>query len=273
QVASVSGGILHFDTMQFGSGSDDALAYWRIPTNSIDPANYEYEIRMRAIAPNAFRSCFGGFLGAGIEVRGNFDSDLTAMLPQLHLGGFSAASTSDPCFLFNLDASVFHTYKVVVQNNTQGTLYVDGIQVAQGTLIRSNTLSLETVFGDLTTSGGNATADIEFIRIAALTQPVAAYVPMSLSAQAIAVDAIRNRIFVVQDDSSGMPGFEVVVLDGTSQAVLATILIAGSFGQYGIAVNEITGRVYVTNLSGLVVIDANSLSVVSTIGLSFGCTA
>src|SRR5205085_9138624 len=43
--------------------------------------------------------------------------------------------------------------------------------------------------------------------------------------------------------------------------------------QYGIAVNEITGRVYVTNLSGLVVIDANSLSVVSTIGLSFGCTA
>src|SRR5205085_3434536 len=74
-------------------------------------------------------------------------------------------------------------------------------------------------------------------------------------------------------DSSGMPGFEVVVLDGTSQAVLATIPIAGSFGQYGIAVNEITGRVYVTNLSGLVVIDANSLSVVSTIGLSFGCTA
>jgi uncharacterized repeat protein (TIGR01451 family) len=273
QVASVSGGILHFDTMQFGSGSDDALAYWRIPINSIDPVNYEYEIRMRAIAPNSFRSCFGGLLGAGIEVRGNFDSDLTAMQPQLHMGGFSAASSSDPCFLFNLDASVFHTYKIVVQNNDQGTLYVDGVQVAQGVLIRPNTLSLEAVFGDLTTSGGNATADIEYIRVASLTQPVASYVPTTLSAQAIAVDSIRNRIFVVQDDSSGRPDFEVVVLDGASQATLATIPITATFGQYGIAVNEITGRVYVANGFGLVVIDANRLSVISTIGLPFGCTA
>lgn len=175
QVASVSGGILYLDTVPFGGvGSNDTFAWWRISTAHIDPANYEYEIRMRAIAPNSFRSCFGGLLGAGIEVRGSFDSDITLTPPNLYLAGFTPASSSDPCLVYLIDASVFHTYKLVVQNDTQATLFVDGAQVAQGTLIRPNTLSLEAVFGDLSTSGGNVTAEIEFIRIASLNHaPVA----------------------------------------------------------------------------------------------------
>ncbi len=172
--ASVSGGILHLNTVPFGGvGSNDTLAYWRISTASIDPANYEYEIRMRAIAPNSFRSCFGGLLGAGIEVRGSYDSDITVTQPNLYLSGFSPTPSNAPCFLFSLDGSIFHTYKLVVQNDTQATLFVDGVQIAQGVLTRPNTLTLEAVFGDISTSGGNVTADIEFVRIASLATTVA----------------------------------------------------------------------------------------------------
>ncbi len=172
QVASVSGGILYLDTVPFGGiGSNGTLAYWRISTASIDSANYEYEIRMRAFAPNSSRSCFGGLLGAGIEVRESFDSDLTLMQPQLHLGGFTPTFSGSPCLLFSLDASIFHTYKLVVQNNIQATLFVDGIQIIQGLLTRPNNLSLEAVFGDLSTSGGNVTSEIEFIRVASLNRP------------------------------------------------------------------------------------------------------
>jgi hypothetical protein len=173
QVAAISGGILRLDTAPFGGvGSNETFAFWRVSTIGINPSNYEYEIRMRAIAPNSFRSCFGGLLGAGIEVRGSFDSDITVTPPNLYLAGFTPASSSDPCFVFALDASIFHTYKLVVQNDTQATLWVDGVQVAQGTLIRPNNLSLEAVFGDISTSGGNVTAEIESIRIASLAMAV-----------------------------------------------------------------------------------------------------
>lgn len=173
QAASVSGGILHLNTVPFGGvGSNDTFAWWQIPTASIDPANYEYEIRMRAIAPTSFRSCFGGLLGAGIEVRGSYDSDITVTQPNLYLAGFSPAPSNDPCFILPIDASIFHTYKLVVQNDTQATLLVDGVQVAQGVLTRPNNLTLEAVFGDISTSGGNVTAEIEFIRVASLATTV-----------------------------------------------------------------------------------------------------
>jgi hypothetical protein len=102
QVASVSGGILRLDTVPFGGvSSNDTFAFWRKSTIGIDPVNYEYEIRMRSIEPNSFRSCFGGLLGAGIGVLGNFESGITVMQPQLHLGGFTPASSSDPCFVLS----------------------------------------------------------------------------------------------------------------------------------------------------------------------------
>ncbi|MGE0132492.1 MAG: hypothetical protein AB7U82_30790 [Blastocatellales bacterium] len=105
QVASVSGGVLRLDTVPFGGvGSNETFAWWRISTANIDPANYEYEIRMRAIAPNSFRRCFGGLLGAGLEVRGNFDSDITVTPPNLYLAGFSPAPSGAPCFLLSLAA-------------------------------------------------------------------------------------------------------------------------------------------------------------------------
>lgn len=174
QVAFVSGGILHLNTVPFGgpNNSNDTFFWWSKSTIGIDPVNYEYEIRMRSIEPNSFRSCYGGLLGAGIEVRVNFDSFITVNQPQLHLGGFTPASSSDPCFLLNLDASVFHTYKHVVQNDNQGTLYIDGVQVAQGVLIYPNYAYHEAVFGDLSTTGGNVIAEIEFIRIASLARAV-----------------------------------------------------------------------------------------------------
>jgi YVTN family beta-propeller protein len=174
QAASVSGGVLHLDTTQFGGVfGGNALAFWRKPTTGIDTANYEYEIRMRADAPNSTRNCSGGLLGAGIEVRESFDSDFTLMQPQLHLGGFSPTPAGGPCFFASADGSAFHTYKVVVRNDTQASVFVDGVLSAQGTPVRPNTLSLEAVFGDITTSGGNSTADMDYLRVASAASRLA----------------------------------------------------------------------------------------------------
>ncbi|MGE0133479.1 MAG: hypothetical protein AB7U82_35835, partial [Blastocatellales bacterium] len=104
----------------------------------------------------------------------------------------------------SLDGSIFHTYKLVVRNDTQATLFVDGVQVVQGVLIRPNTLSLEAVFGDLSTSGGNVTAEIEFIRIAPLNQmPVAMCQNLIISAGAdcTANASINNGSFDPDGDA------------------------------------------------------------------------
>jgi hypothetical protein len=167
QVASVSGGVLQLDTVPFGGvASGNTLAYWRRVTPDINPLAYEYEVRMRADAPDAFRTCSGGLLGAGIEVVAGFDSNLTLMRPQLTLGGFSPTPGVEPCLVMPADGSTFHTYKLVVQGGTQATLFVDGVQTAQGTLHLPTALPFEIMFGDLTTSGGNATAEFDYIRVA-----------------------------------------------------------------------------------------------------------
>lgn len=171
QVASVSGGMLYLDTVPFsGVGSNDTLAYWSKSIGNIDQANYENEIRMRAFEPNSVRSCAGGLLGAGLNVRANFMSEITVMRPQLTVTGFTPTSSSDPCLLRTIDASVFHTYKLAVQNGNQATFFVDGIQMAQGVLNWPWPGQREALFGDLSTSGGNVTADIDFIRVASSVQ-------------------------------------------------------------------------------------------------------
>ena len=168
QVASVSDGILHLNTVPFSIW--DTLAWWSISIASIDQADYEYEIRMRAFEPNASRTCPSGYLGAGLNVRANFISDITVMQPQLMVNLFTPTSSSDTCFLMGINGLEFHTYKLVVQNGDQATFFVDGIQMAQGVLNWAWSDQREALFGDLSGGGGNVTVDIEFIRIASLAK-------------------------------------------------------------------------------------------------------
>jgi uncharacterized repeat protein (TIGR01451 family) len=114
---------------------------------------------------------------------------------------------------------------------------------------------------------------IQPLRRITSAQTVVTSIPMTLSTQMVAVDPTRNRIFVGQQNSFGNPGFEVVAIDGVTSGILAAIPVPGFLGEYGIAANEVTGRIYAANGTGVVVIDANALSVLSTIGLPTGCTS
>lgn len=104
----------------------------------------------------------------------------------------------------------------------------------------------------------------------AVGQPTVTFIPTTLAPGCIAVDSVRNRIFVAQNDSRGIDGFEVVVIDGATNNILATIPISGEPSYSGIAVNEVTGRVYVKTYIHLVVIDAVNLEVCSTRTLPSG---
>lgn len=193
QVATVAGGLLHLDTMPFGGGgSNFTLGYWEMPPGSVDPDNYRYEIRMRAIAPNATRSCFGGLYGAGINVQGTFRSTLGVMVPQAELTSFTPEMTADTCFHRAIDASVFHTYSVEVRDADQARFLVDGLEIAQGTLNTLHVFSQVVNFGGLTTSGGNSTADVEFIRVETISEPSST---MLLGVGLLrAIPALRRRI-------------------------------------------------------------------------------
>lgn len=172
QVASVSGGILFLDTATpFGVGSDNAFAIWTILLPPIDAANYVMEIRMRAFLPDALRSFCSGLLGAALEVKGNFVTEVSLMPRQLSVTGLPGATCSTQINL-PADGGNFHTYKVEVQNNNQATIFVDGSPVATGTLIIQPS-EHQILFGDLSTSGGNVQAEIDFIRVASLIKTVA----------------------------------------------------------------------------------------------------
>ena len=133
--------------------------------------NYRYDLRMRVIAPNDTRSCFGGLLGAWITMQGSFVTTLSVMAPQAEVTGFTPAGTADPCLHLLSDASQFHTYSVEVRDSDQARLLVDGLEVALGTLNTANVSSQLISFGDLTTSGGNATVEIELVRVASVPEP------------------------------------------------------------------------------------------------------
>lgn len=172
QVASVSSGVLLLDTATpFGVGSDNAFAYWGIPLSPIDPTNYVMEIRMRAVQPNGFRNFCGGFLGALLSVSGDFRTELSLMPGQVTLGG-APGSTCATEINLAADGGNFHTYRVEVKNGDQLTAFVDGTAVATGTLIVPGGSNL-VLFGDVSTSGGNVKAEVDFIRVASLSKTVA----------------------------------------------------------------------------------------------------
>ena len=169
QVASVANGVLRLDTTPFGGvWGGQTLAYWQRPLSIPGPSDYEYEIRMRAIAPDSKRTCWGGLLGASMAVQTEFYSDLSVMVPQLYVNGFA----EEPCFLRDLDGSQFRTYKIVVRDTNQARVFVNGFELMAGTLRQNPWPTRQVYFGDGSTSGGNVTAEIDFLRFRVLLQLV-----------------------------------------------------------------------------------------------------
>ena len=162
QVASVSGGILQLDTTPFGGiGSNETVGFWHIPV-SVDLANFVIELRMRAIQPDGVRSSCQGLVGASLVV-GNFGVSL--MPSQLSVFGMSVpgGTCGDEAYIA-ADGSSFHTYRVEVRDNTHVTVLVDNVQVAEGVLVVT-IAPPEAFLGDSSPSGGNVTAEIDFIRV------------------------------------------------------------------------------------------------------------
>ncbi|MDP7223719.1 MAG: YncE family protein [SAR202 cluster bacterium] len=80
----------------------------------------------------------------------------------------------------------------------------------------------------------------------------------------IAVNTVTKRVYVTHDGTS------VTVIDGTTGSVIPTIAVAG--GPFGVAVNEVVNRVYVS-LSGsndLAIINGVTNSVIDTVPVGLG---
>src|SRR4051794_10810937 len=74
----------------------------------------------------------------------------------------------------------------------------------------------------------------------ALAQSVTSTVAVGTTPEGVAVNATTNRVFVANTG-----GNNVSVIDGTANAVVATISLVAGSGPNGVAVNPTTNRVYV----------------------------
>jgi hypothetical protein len=169
-VASVSNGILSIDTATPFGVFSHRCAYWLTPLAPVDPSNFEVEIRMRAMAPDAARAACSGFLGAGLQVTGSNLTALYLMPSQLTLAGVAGLSCGE--LYTTVDGSNFHTYTVRVENGNLVTLLVDGQQAGSGTAILPWPAPYGVLLGDQSTSGGNVTAEIDFVRVRSLRTPI-----------------------------------------------------------------------------------------------------
>jgi hypothetical protein len=169
--ASVSNGILRIDTATpFGVFGWSQCAYWHAPLAPVDPSNFEVEIRMRATAPDFARASCSGFLGAGLQVTGSYLTALYLMPSQLTLAGVAGLSCGE--LYTAVDGSNFHTYTARVENGNLVTLLVDGQQAGSGTAIIPWPAPYGVLLGDQSTSGGNVTAEIDFVRVRSLRFPI-----------------------------------------------------------------------------------------------------
>jgi hypothetical protein len=93
------------------------------------------------------------------------------MVPQLYVNGVAGVG-GEPCFLWDLDASQFRTYKIVVRDTNQARVFVDGVELVAGTLPQNVLPTRQVYFGDGSTSGGNVKAEIDSLRFRVLLQLV-----------------------------------------------------------------------------------------------------
>ncbi len=169
-VASVSNGVLSIDTATPFGVFGSRCAYWLTPLAPVDPSNFEAEIRMRAIAPDSARASCSGLLGAGLQVTGSYLMALYLMPSQLTLAGVAGLSCGE--LYTTVDGSNFHTYTARVENGNLVTLLVDGQQAGSGTAILPWPTPYEVLLGDQSTSGGNVTAEVDFVRVRSLRIPI-----------------------------------------------------------------------------------------------------
>jgi len=82
----------------------------------------------------------------------------------------------------------------------------------------------------------------------------------------IAVNPVTNRIYVTHYDGSASGNF-VAVIDGTTNAIIATVKPGNGPVQGGLGVNPVTNRIYVSNYNDntVAVIDGVTNSVIATV--------
>lgn len=233
RVASVSGGVLFLDTATaFGVGSDNAFAFWSHPLAPLDPSNYMMEIRMRASLPDGFRGFCVGFLGVDLAVTASFRSEISLMPRQVTLHGAPGSTCPTEIYLL-ADGRSFHTYRAEVRNGDQATLFVDGARVAAGTLADPAGAD-RMLFGDVSTSGGNVRAEIDFLRVASLRRVVEIDVRPGSDTNAI------------QPDGRGVIAVAVLTKDGFDATTLDSL--SARFGPDGAL--ETHGRGHVEDADG-----------------------
>jgi len=101
------------------------------------------------------------------------------------------------------------------------------------------------IYVSLITSTGPAVAVID-----GNTNTILETVPTSQGASVIAVNIVTGRVYSAGCNNSQSPACGVTVIDGTPEAVIATIPIDGTFngiGVQGIAVDPVTNRIYVSD--------------------------
>jgi DNA-binding beta-propeller fold protein YncE len=104
-------------------------------------------------------------------------------------------------------------------------------------------------------------------------QAILTVIPFTAPTQGISVDPVRNKIYVVAPDPTGLI-FNLAVIDGSTNTVTSTIPLTS--GASYPAVDYLANRIYVTGCNGQVtpadcivtVIDGNTDRVVTTIPIS-----
>ena len=95
----------------------------------------------------------------------------------------------------------------------------------------------------------------------------ASFIPASTgwTPQSVAVDTVTDTVYVGENSSTS---HELVVMDGSSHAIEATLPLAGT--TYDIAVNSVTDTVYVADAGHIDVIDGSTNTLTATIAMPAG---
>ena len=101
---------------------------------------------------------------------------------------------------------------------------------------------------------------LSFCTVAMHSQSVTASLSMGVSPQAIAVNAVNDRVYVVGTGTNS----SVMVINAATNAVAATVTDPNAQGSVAIAVNALTNKVYVANFQ------SDNVTVIS--GISYSST-